>query len=145
MVIFQDTREQTPLDFSSYSCVEEVAKATLPFGDYACKHNNQKIPFVFERKSLGDLFSTLGKGHDRFRRELNRATEENVTIIIIIEANLTKILKGHKHSKMQGISIIRILLTLMLKYKIPFVACSGRKEMELFIVEFYTSYIKNIM
>ena len=145
MVIYTDTREQNPLNFTSFPGVEEVVNATLPYGDYACKYKDQRIPIVFERKSIGDLFGTLGKGMERFKREISRATKEGVTLVIVIEVDLLKILKGHKHSGMKGISIIRTLFTLMLKYKIPFITCKNRTEMELYITEFYLSYIKNVL
>ena len=145
MVIYQDTREQKPLTFSSHKAVEQVIKATLPYGDYACKHNNEKIPVVFERKSLGDLFGTLGKGYKRFKKELNRATEDGVRLVIIIEVDLLKVKKGYKHSKMKGIGVVRTLFTLMTKHHIPFVCCKNRAEMELYISEFYYSYIKNLV
>ena len=146
MVIYQDTREQTPLTFTSCKNVEKVVKATLPYGDYACKFKNERIPVVFERKSIGDLFGTLGKGMDRFKREINKATKDEVRLIIIIEVSLTKIRKGFKHCKgMKGISVIRTLFTLLIKYKIPFITCKDRSEMELYITEFYSSYIKNLL
>ena len=146
MIIYQDTREQTPLTFTSCPNVEKVVKATLPYGDYACKHNNKKIPVVFERKSIGDLFGTLGKGIKRFKKEIGKAAEENVALIIIVEVNLSKILKGYKYSKkMKGIAVIRTLFTLLLKHRVPFVCCKNRDEMELYITEFYSSYIKNIL
>ncbi|MCP3683347.1 MAG: hypothetical protein GY861_11720 [bacterium] len=144
MVIYQDTREKKPLSFTSYQQVEKVVVTGLPYGDYACKVNDTRIPVVFERKNIGDLFGTLGKEMKRFKKELNRASKDEVTLIIIIEVDLLKILKGYKYSKMKGLSVIRTLFTLMLKHRVPFVTCKNRNEMELYIVEFYNSYIKNI-
>ena len=144
MVIYQDTREQKELNFTSYQEVEKVVRTALPYGDYACKFNEERIPVVFERKNLGDLFGTLGKGMNRFKKELNRASKDEVALIIIIEVDLLKILKGYKYSKMKGLSVIRTLFTLMLKHRVPFVTCKNRKEMELYIVEFFSSYIKNL-
>ena len=143
MVIYVDTREQKPLEFSPNKVVEQVVRAKLPYGDYGCKNGGDRIPVVFERKSLGDLFGTLGKGYKRFRKEINRAIEDGVLLIIIIEVDLLKVKKGYKHSKMKGIGVVRTLMTLMTKHHIPFVCCKNRKEMELYISEFYYSWIKN--
>lgn len=146
MNLFIDNREQKPLKFKGLNNVDSLTQATLPFGDYACKHNDIRIPVVFERKSLGDLMGTLTRDIERFKREVNRVTEEGCRLVIIIECSLLEIRKGYKYSKgTKGISIIRTLFTLLTKYKIPFVTCSSRKEMELYIVEFYSSYIKNIL
>ena len=42
-------------------------------GDYAWETDSGYIlPLTFERKSLGDLFSTLGKGYPRFKKEILR-------------------------------------------------------------------------
>ena len=144
MVIYSDTREQKVLTFTSCPDVEKVVKATLPYGDYACKYKKKRIPVVFERKSIGDLFGTLGKGIVRFKKEINRAAKDDVLLVVIVEVDLIKIKKGFKRSKMKGIIVIRTLFTLLVKYRVPFITCKNREEMELYISEFYSSYIKNL-
>jgi len=144
MILTIDTREQKPLDFSSYEFVEGVKVSKLEYGDYACSFNDKVVPVVFERKSLGDLFGTLGKGYKRFKSEINLAKADEVILVIIVEVDLLNILKGYKHSKMTGIGVIRTLFTLLVKHRIPFVCCKNREEMALYIAEFYYSYIKNM-
>ena len=60
-----DTREQRPLYFG-----EGVPqrRATLPTGDYSVEGCEGLI--AIERKSLGDLFGTVGQGRERFEREI---------------------------------------------------------------------------
>jgi len=139
--IYIDTREKSPLTFTS-PYINEVFKTTLQYGDYSCKVDGQRVPVVFERKSLSDLCGTLGKGHETFRREIDRAKEDKILLVIIVEVDLLKILKGYKHSKMNGLGMVRTLFTLMTKHKVPFVTCRNRAEMELYISEFFYSYSK---
>jgi len=140
--LFIDSREQRPIKFTA-DYINSVNTVTLPYGDYACKYKDEKVPVVFERKSLADLCGTLGKGFERFKKEINRAIEDKVILVIIIEVNLLKVLDGHKRSKMSGMGMIRTLFTLLVRYQIPFVTCKNRKEMMLYISEFFYSYAKN--
>ena len=139
--MFIDTREQKMLDFDQ-SYVQSVSRATMSYGDYGCKYNGERVPVVFERKSLPDLFGTMGKGFKRFKKELARAKADKVLLIIIIEKPLMSIRAGYKRSKMSGVGISRTLFTLLNKYGIPFVCCKNREEMSIYIQEFYYSWAK---
>ena len=140
MKIIIDTREQLPLDFSSYEYVTEVERTKIDAGDYACVYKNGYIPAVrFERKSIGDCFGTMTQGHDRFKREIERAKDYEVKLIIIIEGTLTKVLKGYEHSKVEGSSIVKTLFTFWEKYDVMPVFCKDREECSRYIYEFYTA------
>ena len=141
MIIIEDTREQLPLKFPKSQI---VMSDKLNYGDYSSHMEDGIIcPVYFERKGIGDLFGTLGKGHKRFKEEINRCTLDGNKLVIIIEATLTEIYNGYKYSKMSGKSIAKILFTLMTKHHIPFVCCTSRREMAKYIYEFYTSWEKN--
>ena len=138
--ILIDTREQKPLEFYD-SEVVNTEVVCLPYGDYHIRFKDgYEPPVVFERKSLSDLFGTLGKGYVRFKKEITKAKNDDVQLVIIIECSLTKIFRGIKHSKRSGGSVVKQLFTLMVRHKIPFVCCSNRKEMAQYIVNFYLSY-----
>ena len=110
----------------------------LDVGDYGCQFADGYIPPVyFERKGLSDLFGTLGKGYKRFKKEILRAKENKFTMIIIIEGTLSKVLSGYERSTIGGISIIRQLFTLWIKYGIHPVFCKDKFEMSNYIAEFY--------
>ena len=141
--LFIDTREQKELEFKA-DYINSVSKATMKYGDYGARIDGIKVPVVFERKSINDLFGTLGKGHARFKKEINRSIEDNCRLIIIIEKPLTTVVKGIKRSKMKGIAVARTLFTYMIKHGIPFVCCKNREEMSLYISEFYRSWEANI-
>jgi len=139
MKILSDTAEQLPLEFN-HPYITEVIKFNLDFGDYACEFSDgTRPPLVFERKSIPDLFSTLTSGHDRFRREIQRAKEANHNIVIIIEGTFTDILRGCPYSTVKGIKIIRQLFTLWFRYGVQFVCCESRTEMSHYIQECFFS------
>lgn len=145
MKILIDTREQSPLEFKHENVTDTCTK-TLKVGDYGCEYKLGYIPPVFfERKSIGDLFGSMGKGYPRFKRELQRAECDNVKLILIIEGTLTKTLKGAKYSRMKGKSIVKKLFTLWIKYGLYPVFCKDRKEMSRYICEYYAAIGRKAM
>ena len=145
MIILQDSREQNPLEFN-HPYITKVEIRKLDIGDYNCQFTDGYIPPVyFERKSLADLFQTFGQDYSRFKKEILRAKELNYTIVIIIEGSFTRILKGYERSMVEGISILRKLFTLWIKYGIHFVCCKNREEMAEYIAEFYSAWGRNYL
>ncbi len=137
MKILIDTREQLPLEFSHYY-IKEIVRTKLEVGDYGAEFNDRHIPNVFfERKSIPDLFCSLSSNYSRFKKEIIRAKEHNLLLIIIIEGTLTKVIKGINESQRSGEDIAQQLFTLVIRYQIPFVCCSSREEMSRYITEFY--------
>lgn len=139
MKILQDTREQSPLSFD-FPYVTKVIKSKLDCGDYGAIFENGYWPKVFfERKSLADTYGTLGKGHDRFKRELERAKNLNIRLILIIECSFTKVLKGYERSSISGETMIKMLMTMFLKHNLYLVFCKDREEAARYIYEFYSA------
>ena len=72
--IIRDTREQVPWSFDGMPGKGEnvvtipLEFATLKAGDYSIKGYEDRV--AIERKSLEDLYGTLGGGRDRFEREM---------------------------------------------------------------------------
>jgi len=99
-VVISDTREQAPLHLSI-----PTRNETLKVGDYALAAPHD-LGIRIERKSLGDFCGTLsgrkverkggrkGTGRtedcafDRFDRELARAREQNLYVIMVVEADI---------------------------------------------------------
>lgn len=75
-VIFADKREQKPLEFNL-----TTRHRSMSFGDYRCVHSDVFI----ERKSLADLFSTMGYDYERFEREVQRAKEADSYLVVLVE------------------------------------------------------------
>lgn len=139
MIILVDSREQIKLKFP-YQYVEEVRVGKLHVGDYACVLLKDHIPkVIFEKKSIGDLFSTFGKEYKRFKREIIRAQEGKITLIILIIGTLSKILKGTRYSQLEGKSIVKKLFTLQTRHGVPFVCCKDEEEAARYIYEQFCS------
>ena len=79
--IVVDSREQKPLPFRKSKLVTEVITRKLDAGDYSIDGYDNKI--AIERKSIPDLYGTLGKGHKRFQRELERAKDMKYFAILV--------------------------------------------------------------
>lgn len=82
-----DTREQLPYTFPAS---QPTTIATLATGDYSVLTLEDRV--AIERKSLPDLFGTVGAGRDRFKRELERMAVMDFAAIVI-EATLRGCLK----------------------------------------------------
>ncbi len=92
-VIFTDTREQNPLDFDATTRTKG-----MPFGDYRIAGS---LIYV-ERKSLSDAWGTLTGGFDRFEREIIRAQEAGVYLVILIESPFTSLEEFPNQRQVRG-------------------------------------------
>ena len=132
-----DSREQLPLWKSG------VVIKRLDVGDYSIEGLEEEI--CIERKSLCDLFSTLGSGHKRFKAELERAKSLKY-FAIVVDGTLTtcvnKDFTGANYSQMKGHVIASIMFTLHVKYGIPIFFTSGRSESKTLIRNLFKAYIR---
>lgn len=90
--IVVDTREQLPYTFDGLHTdrsapggrrriVVDRRIATLQQGDYSLVGHESRV--AVERKSLADLFGTLGQGRERFQRELLRLAGLDRAAIVV--------------------------------------------------------------
>lgn len=136
MTILVDTREQMPLRFPANPALEKVEETTLTYGDYMIRFSDGTIPPVtFERKSLADLFGTLGKGYERFKAEFLGAKEAGLSFVLLIEASLSQVAQGYPRSSIPGSQIVQQLFTLMTSYGIRVVFCQDAEEAGLWLLE----------
>ncbi len=144
MIIVQDTREQLPLNFRLSKNVEGVVTKKLDAGDYSIEGYENKI--AVERKSALDLFGTLGKGHKRFQRELERAKSMDYFVILVENSFISvyeKTFDDAHYSKMRGDVIIKICYALKFKYGIDVIFCNGRKEAAVIVRQLFMAYLKH--
>lgn len=93
-----DTREQAPWDFRGLKAdadqgrrplLVRVQMLGLPTGDYSLIGHHDRV--AIERKSLQDLYGTIGQGRERFERELERlqsiADQPGGHAAVIVEAS----------------------------------------------------------
>lgn len=113
LIIIIDTRETWPLEFSPE--IRTVRKK-LDEGDYSLVGYEDRISI--ERKTLSDLCGSLGKGRERFERELLRLARYEFAAIII-ESNWKTIIRGSfPFSRMKPAPIIGSLMSFVLKHGI---------------------------
>lgn len=103
-----DTREQTPLDLQ-YKLGHRLNSetGTLYTGDYSIKGLEHHV--AIERKSLDDLMGCIGKGRDRFEREIIRLKSYPVRGIVI-ESTWSQIELGIYRSRVKPNAAIGTLM-----------------------------------
>lgn len=122
LTIIEDTREQTPLDFSPFPFVT-VERATLHSGDYSVK--GWESQFAIERKSLADLIGTITQGHERFERELERLCSFRYAAIVV-EASEIDLRTGKYRSMLLPRAAVGMITAFEVRYRIPFHFCGNR-------------------
>ena len=135
--IIVDSREQQLL------WTNDIIVKKLDVGDYSIEGHEHS--FAIERKGLPDLFSTLGKGNRRFKRELERAKSYSY-FAIIIEGTYTqvedKFFPGAEYSQMKGDVVNKILNTLMVKYGIHVIYAQNREEARKMVIGLMEAYLR---
>jgi ERCC4-type nuclease len=95
-----DSREQRPFAFGGLRAdardgrrplLVRTVTRTLPSGDYSLLGFEGRV--AVERKSLEDLYSTLGQARERFERELGRLAQMDFAAVVV-EADWQSILFG---------------------------------------------------
>ena len=82
-----DTREQKPIKFSEATIVKK-----LDYGDYTLHDEELAVGCYIERKSINDLIGTMSGGLERFKKEIERAMENESSIIVLVERNINECL-----------------------------------------------------
>lgn len=148
-----DNREQRPWFFDKINNDNfpnlKFVNGTLKTGDYSLlgfsdpkKHKNT---ITVERKSLEDLYGTVGSGRERFEKELIRM-QEFTKKVIIIEADLATIIKNPPdYSQIPPKAVFRSLIAFSMRYNVQVWPCTNRSmaEKAAFIIldRFYKDYV----
>jgi ERCC4-type nuclease len=156
--ILIDTREQTPFFFDKLNDNNfknlSIENRSLKTGDYSLNGfsdpDKHKKTICVERKSLPDLFSTLGSGRERFIKELIRMQKFTYSVIVIEGDFLRMIKEPPEYSKMSSKAVIRSLLAFSQRYNIPIFPCYNRLQaekitfiiLERFFIDHYGTFTK---
>jgi ERCC4-type nuclease len=123
-VLLIDSREQLPYVFRASENLAGTEVAGLKVGDYSIRGFEHML--FIERKSLNDLYGSLGSGRERFERELEKAKDIPYKFLII-EATLQEVLSGFRYhdshgrnhrSKLSPNFILSSLISMMIKKQI---------------------------
>jgi len=125
--IIRDSREKSGCGWNfraSANCKEVIIKK-LDTGDYSLEGYEDLI--MIERKSIPDLWGSLGQWRERFMKEMDRALEYPVRYLVI-EGTLADINKGFRYSKLSPEYILATLTSLEVKYGIHVVFTNKRQD-----------------
>jgi len=113
MKIIIDTREQHPYQFPP-DIKTEIA--TLKTGDYSILGFENQV--CVERKSLSDLFGSLGKGRPRFEREFQRMAKLHYACLMI-ECNFMDVFcSPPRFAKVHPKSVFRSVIAWSIRYNV---------------------------
>jgi hypothetical protein len=118
-------------DLKGRSLIIETEWKSLKTGDYSISGWDKHV--TIERKSLEDLYSTLGQHRDRFEREHQRMAGLGVgNSCVVIEANWERILKHPpRRSRLCPKTVFRTFLSWSQKYCVPWYAMESRRFAEV--------------
>lgn len=134
-----DTREQDPFTFASVTMPIlplKLIRGTLPTGDYADDGRHCLPPAeqaVVERKSLADLYGSLGHGRERFEREFVRLAEYGYAALVI-ESDWSQIMRPNDYlrhlTRLKPKTVVNTLLAWGERYGVHVWPCPGRRFAE---------------
>ena len=119
--------------------VDKVETIGLAFGDYSAMIDGRQVPICFDRKGIGDLFSTMTHGYERFKREMEKAKKHGHKLILITEGTYSDVLAGYSHSEFSGEAMVKKLAMLAIKYDLEWWACESREVMASRIVDTFSA------
>ena len=133
-ILLVDTREQDPLNFALYNeRLGAIVKMTLKAGDYSILGHEREISF--ERKSLGDLVSTLTqpKNRDRFFKELEKLANYRYAAIIA-EASYSQVASPYQYTRVKPETVLGLLQAIQTRYNIDVIFSGSRANSEEIII-----------
>lgn len=129
-VIYQDTREQRPLNCAEFL---PVVVKTLVSGDYSIGSPDQpeglglELDFAIERKSLPDLIGSLTRDRERFERELHRLRGFAFARLLITACPAQ--VKAHQYrSEAKPAAILASLSAMECRYNVPVIWIADERE-----------------
>jgi len=87
-----DAREQIPYPFKN------MIRKSMNVGDYKLVEIETGV--VIERKGLHDLKGCLGGSVKRFAREMDRAREQNLHVVVLVDASFEEFIQDAHYGKM---------------------------------------------
>ena len=120
-----DVQEKLPWRFTGFKCDSPHSDKDLVIptkiqhlrtGDYSIVSMEDRV--TIERKSLADLYGTLGNNRERFARELERMREFEFRALVIEATWLTLSTSPPEHSGMNPKSVFRSLIAIAQRYNV---------------------------
>ncbi len=138
LTIVVDTREQLPYAFRGADV--DTARGTLASGDYSISGLESEV--TVERKSLVDLFGTVGRGRARFERELERMSGMSFAAIVV-EATLEDVLRRPpQRARISPRAVVGSLLSWQVRYGVHVVFAGDRRLAESTTLRLLEKYVR---
>lgn len=137
MKIICDTREQTPLDFSTYGAI--VEPGALEVGDYAPAGLGHLC--AVERKSLPDLVASLTRERDRFERELRRSRGLDA-FAVVIEGSLGQVRRHEYRGQAKPHSLLQSMCAFSIRYSVTWMWADGPEGAAYFAFHFMRHFVR---
>lgn len=148
-----DTREQSPYSFEGIGwdaadgggpgkvLTIETVRGTLASGDYSLLGHETRV--AVERKSLSDLYGTLGQGRDRFERELERLAVMEWAAVVV-EATWPEVCtEPPPHTKLAPKTVMRSILAWSVRYpKVHWIPAGPRRLAEVTTFRLLERFLK---
>lgn len=135
--VLVDGREKAPYKFHGLYADAKLGNvpleipvewAHLPSGDYSIEGCEGLI--AVERKSVEDLFSTLGQHRDRFEAEVARLAKLD-SAAIVIEGSWARIMiDPPERSRLLPKTVLRTMIAWTQRYHVPWIPCEDRRMAE---------------
>ena len=133
-----DQREQLPYSFeglladasqSHRPLVVVCENHHLETGDYSIVGMSDLV--AIERKSLADLYTTLGQGRDRFEAEHQRLAGMSFAAVVIEATLEDTIRRPPDRSKLNPKTVYRTALSWPVRYGVHWMFCGSRRLAEV--------------
>jgi len=105
--------------------VVPTAECRLVTGDYTLAGAEDRI--AIERKTLNDLYGTLGQGRDQFRAEHERMAELEFAAVVIEASLATAIARPPAESRLRPICVYRTFISWSLRYGVHWWFAGSRR------------------
>lgn len=149
-IVLCDSREQQPYDFGGLLADAKQdnrplavrwARTTLASGDYSLAIDDPRQAgqamslqhlVAVERKSISDLFGTLGQDRERFERELERLAQMQFAAVVIEASWQDILLDPPQHSALNVKTIHRSVIAWQQRYpRVHWWPCGSRRLSEI--------------
>ena len=134
LIVVIDTREQKPYRFPG-----AVTKA-LAAGDYSVLGLECRV--AVERKEKADAYNSLGRGRERFERELQRLSTYDYAAIVI-EAALSDFLRPPGFSRMSPKAAVNTLVSWSIRYGVHVYFADSRRLGQALTLRILEKYRKH--
>lgn len=123
VAVIVDTREQTPFLFQGIRADAKdkrrpieinIVNRCLSSGDYSLDGFESRV--AIERKSLSDLYGTLGKGRQRFEKELQRLAMYDFAAVVVEAAWLEILGTPPDRSQLHPLTVYRSVIAWQQRY-----------------------------